>query len=227
MQNVKVTPPTGAQGGRATEIPRRSSRARSVRIRYGARQSATGAGNPKLRDLRVIVLGHAHGDRIGNRRCSGMGDCKMKAEDADTCAAPESESAAPDSMAAEIAAAKDSAVVTMIPMTSFIGNKTENVKVKLTGVREITRNVSGSDLVVRLPTAASQEIDASGVAANVRVPPPHRGHFGVSRRAAKLAARPVHPPQSRCEAIGETSRAWANPPSSADRRARTCAAPAP
>jgi len=194
-----------------------------VRIRYGARQSATGAGNPKLRDLRVIVLGHAHGDRMGNR----VGNRETVAEDAGMCAAPEPDTAAPDSTAAEIAAAKDSAVVTMIPMTSFIGNKTENVKVKLTDVREITRTVTGSDLVVRLPTAASQEIDASGVAANVRVPPPRRGHFGVSRRAAKLAARPVHPPQSRCEAIGETSRAWANPPSSADRRARTCAAPAP
>ena len=159
------------------------------------------------------------GNRVGNR--------ETEAEDAGMCAAPEPDTAAPDSTAAEIAAAKDSAVVTMIPMTSFIGNKTENVKVKLTDVREITRTVTGSDLVVRLPTAASQEIDASGVAANVRVPPPRRGHFGVSRRAAMLAARPVRSPQSRCEAIGETSRAWANPPSSADRRARTCAAPAP
>jgi len=223
MQNVKVTPPTGAQGGRATEIPRRSSRARSVRIRYGARQSATGAGNPKLRDLRVIVLGHAHGDRMGNR----VGNRETVAEDAGMCAAPEPDTAAPDSTAAEIAAAKDSAVVTMIPMTSFIGNKTENVKVKLTDVREITRTVTGSDLVVRLPTAASREIDVSGLAASVRAPPPRRGHFGVSWRAAMLAARPVRSPQARCEAIGESSRAWANPPSSADRRARTCAAPAP
>ena len=198
-----------------------------MRIVYDAGQSMTAAGYPRLGGVRVIVLGHAHGDRIGNRRCSGMGDCKMKAEDADTCAAPESESAAPDSMAAEIAAAKDSAVVTMIPMTSFIGNKTENVKVKLTDVREITRTVTGSDLVVRLPTAASREIDVSGLAASVRAPPPRRGHFGVSWRAAMLAARPVRSPQSRCEAIGESSRAWANPPSSADRRARTCAAPAP
>ena len=194
-----------------------------MRIVYDAGQSMTAAGYPRLGGVRVIVLGHAHGDRMGNR----VGNRETEAEDAGMCAAPEPDTAAPDSTAAEIAAAKDSAVVTMIPMTSFIGNKTENVKVKLTDVREITRTVTGSDLVVRLPTAASQEIDASGVAANVRVPPPRRGHFGVSRRAAKLAARPVHPPQSPCEAIGETSRAWANPPSSADRRARTCAAPAP
>ena len=170
-----------------------------------------------------MVLGHAHGDRMGNR----VGNRETEAEDAGMCAAPEPDTAAPDSTAAEIAAAKDSAVVTMIPMTSFIGNKTENVKVKLTDVREITRTVTGSDLMVRLPTAASREIDVSGLAASVRAPPPRRGHFGVSWRAAMLAARPVHPPQSRCEAIGETSRAWANPPSSADRRARTCAAPAP
>jgi len=224
MQNVKITR-VGSHAGESCARNRATGfeEAPRVRIVYDAGQSMTAAGYPRLGGVRVIVLGHAHGDRMGNR----VGNRETEAEDAGMCAAPEPDTAAPDSTAAEIAAAKDSAVVTMIPMTSFIGNKTENVKVKLTGVREITRNVSGSDLVVRLPTAASQEIDASGVAANVRVPPPRRGHFGVSRRAAKLAARPVHPPQSRCEAIGETSRAWANPPSSADRRARTCAAPAP
>ena len=224
MQNVKITR-VGSHAGESCARNRATGfeEAPRVRIVYDAGQSMTAAGYPRLGGVRVIVLGHAHGDRMGNR----VGNRETEAEDAGMCAAPEPDTAAPDSTAAEIAAAKDSAVVTMIPMTSFIGNKTENVKVKLTDVREITRTVTGSDLVVRLPTAASQEIDASGVAANVRVPPPHRGHFGVSRRAAKLAARPVHPPQSPCEAIGETSRAWANPPSSADRRARTCAAPAP
>ena len=224
MQNVKITR-VGSHAGESCARNRATGfeEAPRVRIVYDAGQSMTAAGYPRLGGVRVIVLGHAHGDRMGNR----VGNRETEAEDAGMCAAPEPDTAAPDSTAAEIAAAKDSAVVTMIPMTSFIGNKTENVKVKLTDVREITRTVTGSDLVVRLPTAASQEIDASGVAANVRVPPPHRGHFGVSRRAAKLAARPVHPPQSRCEAIGETSRAWANPPSSADRRARTFAAPAP
>jgi len=224
MQNVKITR-VGSHAGESCARNRATGfeEAPRVRIVYDAGQSMTAAGYPRLGGVRVIVLGHAHGDRMGNR----VGNRETEAEDAGMCAAPEPDTAAPDSTAAEIAAAKDSAVVTMIPMTSFIGNKTENVKVKLTDVREITRTVTGSDLVVRLPTAASQEIDASGVAANVRVPPPRRGHFGVSRRAAKLAARPVHPPQSRCEAIGETSRAWANPPSSADRRARTCAAPAP
>jgi len=224
MQNVKITR-VGSHAGESCARNRATGfeEAPRVRIVYDAGQSMTAAGYPRLGGVRVIVLGHAHGDRMGNR----VGNRETEAEDAGMCAAPEPDTAAPDSTAAEIAAAKDSAVVTMIPMTSFIGNKTENVKVKLTGVREITRNVTGSDLVVRLPTAAWQEIDASGVAANVRVPPPRRGHFGVSRRAAKLAARPVHPPQSRCEAIGETSRAWANPPSSADRRARTFAAPAP
>ena len=224
MQNVKITR-VGSHAGESCARNRATGfeEAPRVRIVYDAGQSMTAAGYPRLGGVRVIVLGHAHGDRMGNR----VGNRETEAEDAGMCAAPEPDTAAPDSTAAEIAAAKDSAVVTMIPMTSFIGNKTENVKVKLTDVREITRTVTGSDLVVRLPTAASQEIDASGVAANVRVPPPRRGHFGVSRRAAKLAARPVHPPQSPCEAIGETSRAWANPPSSADRRARTFAAPAP
>jgi len=224
MQNVKITR-VGSHAGESCARNRATGfeEAPRVRIVYDAGQSMTAAGYPRLGGVRVIVLGHAHGDRMGNR----VGNRETEAEDAGMCAAPEPDTAAPDSTAAEIAAAKDSAVVTMIPMTSFIGNKTENVKVKLTDVREITRTVTGSDLVVRLPTAASREIDVSGLAASVRAPPPRRGHFGVSWRAAMLAARPVRSPQSRCEAIGESSRAWANPPSSADRRARTCAAPAP
>ena len=118
-----------------------------VRILYDAGQSVTGAGDPRLGDVRVIVLSHAHGDRIGNR----MGDRKMGAQDAGTCAAPETVSAAPNSTAAEIAAAKDSAVVMLIPMTSFIGNKIENVKVKPKAT--VPSDWTGSALVATLPTA--------------------------------------------------------------------------
>jgi len=52
-----------------------------------------------------------------------MGDRKLKAQDAGTCAAPETVSAAPNSTTAEIAAAKNSALVMMVPMAAFIGKK--------------------------------------------------------------------------------------------------------
>jgi hypothetical protein len=192
-----------------------------VRILYDARQSVTGAGagDPRLGDVRVIVLSHAHGDRLGNR----MGDRRMGAQDAGTCAAPETVSAAPNSSAAEIAAAKDSAVVMLIPMTSFIGNKIENVKVKLKGPCPATGLAALSWR--RCQRLASWGLGASGGRAKAAVLRP-RCHVDASRRAAKLAARRGPPTQSRRAAISGTSRAWANPPSSADRRARTCVAPA-
>ena len=192
-----------------------------VRILYDSGQSVTGAGDPGLGDVRVIVLSHAHGDRIGNR----MGDRKMGAQDAGTCAAPETVSAAPNSTTAEIAAAKDSAVVMLIPMTSFIGNKIENVKVKLKGLCQATGLAALSWR--RCQRLASCGLGASGGRAKAGVPRPRRCHVDAFRRAAKPAARRGPPTQSRRAAISGTSRAWANPPSSADRRARTCAAPAP
>jgi glyoxylase-like metal-dependent hydrolase (beta-lactamase superfamily II) len=48
-----------------------------LRILYDAGQSVTGANNPRLGKIDVVLLSHAHGDHIG--------DLKMKALEAGTC----------------------------------------------------------------------------------------------------------------------------------------------
>lgn len=124
----------------------------------------TGAEDPRSGDVQVILPSHAHGDQMGNRMGDHIGARKMKAQDAGTCAAPETVSAAPNSTTAEIAAAKDSTVVMMIPMLSFIGKKIENVKEKPTGAREML----GSALVVPLPMAC---IAGASISAGRASPP--------------------------------------------------------
>ena len=89
-QNVKVTP-LGSHAGelcvrdRATIFEDPSG----VRIFYDAGQSVTGADDPRLGKIDVVILSHAHGDHIG--------DLKLKALESGTCATPEVVSAAPNS----------------------------------------------------------------------------------------------------------------------------------
>jgi glyoxylase-like metal-dependent hydrolase (beta-lactamase superfamily II) len=63
----------------------------------------------------VVLLSHAHGDHIG--------DAKMAGPNAGTCAKPATVSAAPNSNTAEIAAAKNSAVVVSNDMAAFLSGK--------------------------------------------------------------------------------------------------------
>ena len=136
-QNVKVT----SLGSHTGEL---CSRDRAmifedptgVRILYDAGQSVTGADDPRLGVVHAVLLSHAHGDHIG--------DLKLKAQDAGACDNPELISAAPNSTTAEIAAAKNAAVIMSVPMANFIGKKIENIKAKPTA----NCLQSGGDLVV-------------------------------------------------------------------------------
>jgi L-ascorbate metabolism protein UlaG (beta-lactamase superfamily) len=124
-QNVKITP-LGSHSGELCDRDRATlfEDPSGVRILYDAGHSVTGADDPRLGDVHVVLLTHAHGDHMGDR--------KLKAQDAGTCAAPETVSAAPNSTTAEIAAAKNSALVMMVPMAAFIGKKIEVIKGKPT-----------------------------------------------------------------------------------------------
>ena len=91
-----------------------------VRILYDAGRTITGGTDPRLGDVHVVLLSHAHGDHIGDTKAAGP--------NAGTCANPGTVSAAPNSNTAEIAAAKNSAVVVSNDMAAFLSKKIENIR---------------------------------------------------------------------------------------------------
>jgi hypothetical protein len=117
-QNVKVTP-VGSHPGELCANDRATifEDPTGVRILYDAGHTLTGADDPRLGAIHVVLLSHAHGDHIG--------DQKLKAVGAGECANSERVSAAPNSMTAEVAAAKGAAIVTNAEMGSFIGRKVQ------------------------------------------------------------------------------------------------------
>jgi L-ascorbate metabolism protein UlaG (beta-lactamase superfamily) len=90
-----------------------------VRLLYDAGASIAGGTDSGLGDVHVVLLSHGHLDHIGDTKAAGA--------DAGTCARPETVSAAPNSNTAEIAAAKNSAVVVSKDMAAFLGKKIQNI----------------------------------------------------------------------------------------------------
>ena len=124
-QNVRITP-LGSHTGELCDRDRATifEDPTGVRILYDAGQSVTGAADPRLGAVHVVLVTHAHGDHIGDR--------KMSAQNAGTCAAPDTVSAAPNSTTAEIAAAKNSAIMMISDMGVFVAKKIENIRGKPT-----------------------------------------------------------------------------------------------
>jgi L-ascorbate metabolism protein UlaG (beta-lactamase superfamily) len=125
-QTVKITP-LGSHAGEFCDRDRATifEDPTGVRILYDTGQSVTGAGDPRIGVAHVVLLSHAHGDHMGDR--------KLAALNAGTCAKPETVSAAPHSTTAEIAAAKNSALVMVSDMGAFVGKKVENIRGKPIG----------------------------------------------------------------------------------------------
>jgi L-ascorbate metabolism protein UlaG (beta-lactamase superfamily) len=131
-QNVKITP-LGSHTGELCDRDRATifEDPSGVRILYDAGQSVAGADDPRLGAVHVVLVSHAHGDHIGDR--------KMSAQNAGTCAAPETVSAAPNSTTAEIAAAKNAAIMMISDMGVFVAKKIEHIRGKPTS--NCTNNV--------------------------------------------------------------------------------------
>lgn len=138
-QNVKITP-LGSHAGelcardRATIFEDPSG----VRILYDAGQSVMGGEDPRLGKIDVVILSHAHGDHLG--------DMKIKSLEAGTCDNVPVVSAAPNSTTAEIAAAKNAAVVMVVPLANFVGRKIETIRGKPTAACPLT----GADIIAPL-----------------------------------------------------------------------------
>lgn len=124
-QTVKITP-LGSHTGELCDRDRATifEDPSGVRILYDAGQSVTGADDPRLGAVHVVLLSHAHGDHMGDR--------KMSALNAGTCEKPETIPAAPNSTTAEIAAAKNSALIMISEMAAFIARKIQNIRGKPT-----------------------------------------------------------------------------------------------
>lgn len=119
-QNVKITP-LGSHDGELCANDRATlfEDPTGVRILYDVGHTVTGTDDPRLGNIHLVLLSHAHGDHIG--------DQKLKAPGAGTCANSDRVPAGPNSMTAEVAAAKRAAIVMTSDMGTFIATKMQKI----------------------------------------------------------------------------------------------------
>ena len=144
-QPVKVTP-LGSHAGEFCQNDRALlfEDPTGVKILYDAGRTVAGATDSRLGDVHVILLSHAHGDHIGDTKAAGL--------NAGTCNKPQTVSATPNSNTAEIAVAKNSAVMTSRPMATFLGKKIQS-QPNIYGFHQQLEQPTKFELVINLKTA--------------------------------------------------------------------------
>ena len=90
-----------------------------VRVLYDAGTSVLGGNDPRLGAVHVVLLSHAHGNHMGDQRLTAL--------EAGTCASPTLATASPNTTTAEIAAAKNAGLVMINQMASFLGKRVEAI----------------------------------------------------------------------------------------------------
>ena len=145
-----------------------------VRILYDAGRTVAGASDPRLGDVHVILLSHAHGDHIGDTKAAGV--------NAGTCNKPQTVSAAPNSNTAEIAATKNSAIMTSRPMTTFLDKKIQNIRAAATpecpwvGAPRATTVPTSTPCLAGRPPGATWIFKGSGATKGLEVTPVRADH---------------------------------------------------
>ena len=152
-QNVKITP-IGSHPGELCANDRAMvlEDPTGVRILYDPAHNVTGGDDPRLGTIHAVLLSHVHGDHIG--------DLKLKALGAGTCANSE-RVPAPNSTTAEVAAAKNAALVMTRAIGGLIGTKIQNIR---GGGKPITFcPQTGGVTTVPVATVCASQTDLGGV----------------------------------------------------------------
>ena len=151
-QNVKITP-LGTHPGELCANDRAMifEDPTGVRFLYDAGHSVTGGNDPRLGTIHLVLLSHMHGDHVG--------DLKLKAVGAGTCA-NSARVPAPNSTTAEIVAAKNAVLVTTRAMAGFIHNKVDAIRGSGSKPMDFCPSLAVS---VPVPAACSSRIDMGGV----------------------------------------------------------------
>jgi len=119
-QNVRVTP-VGSHPGELCANDRAIifEDPTGVRLLYDPAHNVTGGDDPRLGTIHAVLLSHVHGDHVG--------DQKLKALGAGSCANSERVSA-PNSTTAEVAAAKNAALVMTRAIGGLVGTKVQGIR---------------------------------------------------------------------------------------------------
>ena len=115
--NVKVMP-LGGQDGEFCVLDRALifEDPNGTRLLYDPGRTVAGADDPRLGKIDVVLVSHMHGDHIGDKH--------TQAPNAGACDKPDmSVSAAPNTLAVNIALAKSAKIVTGSEMPAFFANK--------------------------------------------------------------------------------------------------------
>jgi L-ascorbate metabolism protein UlaG (beta-lactamase superfamily) len=121
-QTVKITP-VGAKTGDFCSPDRALifEDPTGVRILYDPATTVAGGSDPRLGDIHVILVSHAHGDHIGNAKLN-----QDPGASGANCSGQIPTIPTSNSNAAEIAAAKSAAVVVTGELASFLSRKIQN-----------------------------------------------------------------------------------------------------